>query len=261
VSLLRSLLFVPASRQRTIDSAVRSAADAVILDLEDGIGPGDKTAARDLAAVEEKVLEQMMDADVITADIKQAEAALAKDQKEIEAEKAALARELTGVEATLAEASAARTALVAQTDPKLLAMFDQVAKARKGIAICAAAVGLGVVFGIGLFGVITRRNTIGILLGIELMMNAVNINLVAFSRFSGNDVGMVFTVFAICITVAEAAMGPHDFLPLVPVVEGAGGRITDWDGRALGLSVGTKGRVLASGDPALHEQALRRLAG
>jgi histidinol-phosphatase len=61
--------------------------------------------------------------------------------------------------------------------------------------------------------------------------------------------------------VAEAAMGPHDFLPLVPVVEGAGGRITDWEGRALGLSVGTKGRVLASGDPALHEQALTRLAG
>ena len=43
------------------------------------------------------------------------------------------------------------------------------------------------VFCIGLFGVITRRNTIGILLGIELMLNAVNINLVAFSRFSGND--------------------------------------------------------------------------
>jgi inositol-phosphate phosphatase / L-galactose 1-phosphate phosphatase / histidinol-phosphatase len=61
--------------------------------------------------------------------------------------------------------------------------------------------------------------------------------------------------------VAEASMGPHDFLPLVPVVEGAGGRITDWEGRALTLSVGTKGRVLASGDPALHEQALTRLAG
>jgi NADH-quinone oxidoreductase subunit K len=64
-----------------------------------------------------------------------------------------------------------------------------------------------VVFGIGLFGVMTRRNTIGILLGIELMMNAVNINLVAFSRFEGGETGMVFTVFAICITVAEAAMG------------------------------------------------------
>ena len=62
-------------------------------------------------------------------------------------------------------------------------------------------------FCIGLFGVITRRNTIGILLGIELMLNAVNINLVAFARFSGSEVGMVFTIFAICITVAEAAMG------------------------------------------------------
>ena len=64
-----------------------------------------------------------------------------------------------------------------------------------------------VVFCIGLFGVVTRRNAIGILLGIELMLNAVNINLVAFARFGGNVAGMVFTVFTICITVAEAALG------------------------------------------------------
>jgi len=64
-----------------------------------------------------------------------------------------------------------------------------------------------VVFCIGLFGVLTRRNTIGILLGIELMLNAVNINLVAFSRFHGQVAGMVFTLFAICITVAEVALG------------------------------------------------------
>jgi NADH-quinone oxidoreductase subunit K len=64
-----------------------------------------------------------------------------------------------------------------------------------------------VLFCIGLFGVITRRNAIGLLLGIELMLNAVNINLVAFSRFLGTVDGMVFTVFTICITVAEAAMG------------------------------------------------------
>ena len=63
------------------------------------------------------------------------------------------------------------------------------------------------VFCIGLFGVVTRRNTIGILLGIELMLNAVNINLVAFARFHGDVAGMVFTVFTICITVAEAALG------------------------------------------------------
>ena len=64
-----------------------------------------------------------------------------------------------------------------------------------------------VVFCIGLFGVITRRNTVGILLGVELMLNAVNINLVAFSRFHGHVTGMVLTVFAICITVAEVALG------------------------------------------------------
>ena len=47
-----------------------------------------------------------------------------------------------------------------------------------------------VLFAIGLFGVVTRRNTIGILLGIELMLNAVNINLVAFARFNADVAGM-----------------------------------------------------------------------
>ena len=64
-----------------------------------------------------------------------------------------------------------------------------------------------VVFCIGLFGTMTRRNTVGILLGIELMMNAVNINLVAFARYTANAAGMIFTVFTICITVTEAALG------------------------------------------------------
>ena len=60
---------------------------------------------------------------------------------------------------------------------------------------------------IGLFGVVTRRNTIGILLGIELMLNAVNINLVAFARFNADPAGFIFTVFTISITVAEVALG------------------------------------------------------
>ena len=63
------------------------------------------------------------------------------------------------------------------------------------------------VFAIGLFGVLTRRNAIGILLGIELMLNAVNINLVAFARFHGDVVGLVFALFTIAITVAEVAVG------------------------------------------------------
>ena len=63
------------------------------------------------------------------------------------------------------------------------------------------------VFAIGLFGVLTRRNAIGILLGIELMLNAVNINLVAFARFHGDLLGLVFALFTIAITVAEVAVG------------------------------------------------------
>jgi NADH-quinone oxidoreductase subunit K len=63
------------------------------------------------------------------------------------------------------------------------------------------------VFVIGLFGVLTRRNAIGMLLGIELMLNAVNINLVAFSRFNADLAGLVFAMFTIAITVAEVALG------------------------------------------------------
>ena len=63
------------------------------------------------------------------------------------------------------------------------------------------------VFAIGLFGVLTRRNAVGILLGIELMLNAVNINLAAFARFHGDPVGIVFALFTISITVAEVGLG------------------------------------------------------
>jgi NADH-quinone oxidoreductase subunit K len=63
------------------------------------------------------------------------------------------------------------------------------------------------VFAIGLFGVLTRRNAVGILLGIELMLNAVNINLVSFARFRADVEGLVFTMFTIAITVAEVAVG------------------------------------------------------
>jgi NADH:ubiquinone oxidoreductase subunit K len=65
------------------------------------------------------------------------------------------------------------------------------------------------VFAIGLFGVLTRRNAIGILLGIELMLNAVNINLVAFSALlEGAGVsGQVFALFVIAVAAAEVGVG------------------------------------------------------
>ncbi|MBL8702846.1 MAG: histidinol-phosphatase [Alphaproteobacteria bacterium] len=59
--------------------------------------------------------------------------------------------------------------------------------------------------------------------------------------------------------VVEAGLKPYDYLALAPVIEGAGGALTDWEGRALGL--GSGGRICAAGDRGLHRKALRRLAG
>jgi NADH-quinone oxidoreductase subunit K len=63
------------------------------------------------------------------------------------------------------------------------------------------------VFTLGVFGVLTRRNAVGVLLGIELMLNAVNINLAAFAHFRGDLAGVIFVLFTIAITVAEVAVG------------------------------------------------------
>ncbi len=62
-------------------------------------------------------------------------------------------------------------------------------------------------FAIGVFGLLTRRNAVGILLSVELMANAVNINLIAFSRHFGGPTAQVFALFAIALTVAEVAVG------------------------------------------------------
>lgn len=70
-------------------------------------------------------------------------------------------------------------------------------------------------FCVGVYGVLSRRNAIAILMGIELMMNAVNINLVAFARFvnptaqAGQTAltGQVFAIFVMMIAAAEAAVG------------------------------------------------------
>ncbi len=65
----------------------------------------------------------------------------------------------------------------------------------------------GLVFLIGLVGVLTRRNIIIILLSIELMLNATNINFVAFSSYLGNLSGQVFVFFALTVAAAEVAVG------------------------------------------------------
>lgn len=63
-------------------------------------------------------------------------------------------------------------------------------------------------FAIGLFGVLVRKNAISVLMGIELMLNAVNINFLAFGKYWGQQSlgGPVFAVFVITIAAAEAAV-------------------------------------------------------
>jgi len=62
-------------------------------------------------------------------------------------------------------------------------------------------------FGLGLFTVATRKNAVGILMGVELLFNAAGLNLVAFSQHqSGQPAGLVFSVFVIVTAAAEAAV-------------------------------------------------------
>jgi NADH-quinone oxidoreductase subunit K len=70
-----------------------------------------------------------------------------------------------------------------------------------------------ILFCLGLFGALSRRNAVGVLMGIELMLNAVNINLVAFWRYikpaspTMDLAGQVFALFVVTLAAAEAAIG------------------------------------------------------
>jgi len=64
-----------------------------------------------------------------------------------------------------------------------------------------------VVFSIGVFGILTRRNALIFLMAVELMLNAANINLIAFSQFYGNLTGQTFALFTMALAAAEVAVG------------------------------------------------------
>jgi len=65
----------------------------------------------------------------------------------------------------------------------------------------------GILFALGIYGVVTRRNVIMVLMGIELILNSANINFIAFSRFGGMQIdGQVIAVFVIILAAAEAAV-------------------------------------------------------
>ena len=65
----------------------------------------------------------------------------------------------------------------------------------------------GLLFAIGMFGVILRKNTLVIYMSLELMLNAVNLALVAFSRYNNTMDGTIFVFFIITVAAAEVAVG------------------------------------------------------
>jgi NADH-quinone oxidoreductase subunit K len=64
-----------------------------------------------------------------------------------------------------------------------------------------------ILFSIGVVGVLTRRNAIIVFMSIELMLNSVNLTLVAFSSYLGNATGQIFVFFVLTVAAAEAAVG------------------------------------------------------
>lgn len=80
---------------------------------------------------------------------------------------------------------------------------------------------------------------------------------VGMRRFGGDCYAYALLASGHCDLVVEAGLQPYDFLSLVPVIEGAGGRISDWQGKPLTLE--SDGRVLAAANPSLWEQALASL--
>ena len=64
-----------------------------------------------------------------------------------------------------------------------------------------------VLFSIGVYGVIARKNTVMVLMSIELILNAVNINLLTFGALQGNITGAVFALFIIAVAAAEVGVG------------------------------------------------------
>ncbi|HSM50439.1 MAG TPA: NADH-quinone oxidoreductase subunit NuoK [Thermoanaerobaculia bacterium] len=64
-----------------------------------------------------------------------------------------------------------------------------------------------ILFGIGLFGILTRRNLITVLMSVELLLNSANLNLVAFAYERSDLTGQVFAVFTIAVAAGEAAVG------------------------------------------------------
>ena len=101
-----------------------------------------ETAQNEVKALEEKILERMLEADDLAAGLKRAEAALATEQKTVDVDRGAMSAEAAELTVSTGRIAAERAALVAAMDAKVLAMFEQVARKRNGIAVSEARDGV-----------------------------------------------------------------------------------------------------------------------
>jgi NADH:ubiquinone oxidoreductase subunit K len=75
-------------------------------------------------------------------------------------------------------------------------------------------------FSLGIMCVLTRKNAVNVLMGVELILNSANLNLVAFSRFSsGNMSGQIFAIFIIVVAAAEAAVALAIVLSMYRIIK------------------------------------------
>jgi predicted nucleic acid-binding Zn-ribbon protein len=99
-------------------------------------------AQTEVKALEDRILEGMLESDELTAVVKEAEAGLAATTREIETEKQALGSEIVVLKKTIEETSAQRNEVIAGLDAKVLATFQQVASRRNGVAVAEAKDGI-----------------------------------------------------------------------------------------------------------------------
>ena len=99
-------------------------------------------AQQEIQALEEKILERMLEADELTAALKRAEADLSKEQKDVDAERKAMAAESADLQAALKRIAGDRATVVGTLDPRVLATFELVARRRHGVAVAEARDGI-----------------------------------------------------------------------------------------------------------------------
>jgi predicted nucleic acid-binding Zn-ribbon protein len=99
-------------------------------------------AENEVKALEDKILDRMLEADELTAEVRRTEGALATVQKTVDADRRALAAEVAELKQVIERATIERTSLIGGLDPKVLATFEAVARRRQGVAVAQASAGI-----------------------------------------------------------------------------------------------------------------------